>query len=62
MLVHDQPSRVDAFPHRSHGYPYELLEPRPEPGGLSPLPTFDGGGALVDVTDHEALYQTMEGR
>ena len=38
-----------------------LLERRPEPGGLSPLPTFDGGGALVDVADREALYQVLEG-
>ena len=39
-----------------------LLEERPDPGGLTPLPTFDGGGALVDVADREALYQAMEGR
>ncbi len=39
-----------------------LLEERPKPCGLSPLPTFDGGGALVDVADREALYQAMEGR
>jgi hypothetical protein len=26
------------------------------------LPTFKSGGELVDVADHEALYQAMEGR
>jgi len=39
-----------------------LLEDHPKPGDLTPLPTFDGGGALVDVADREALYQAMEGR
>ena len=39
-----------------------LLDERPEPAGLTPLPTFDGGGSLVDVADREALYQAMEGR
>ena len=29
---------------------------------LPPLPTFDRGGALVDVADRDALYQAMEGR
>ena len=29
---------------------------------LPPLPTFDGGGMLVDVDDREALYRAMEGR
>ena len=29
---------------------------------LPPLPTFHGGGALVDVADRDALYQAMEGR
>jgi len=29
---------------------------------LTPLPTFDSGGALVDVADREALYREMEGR
>jgi hypothetical protein len=29
---------------------------------LSPLPSFKGGGYLVDITDREALYQAMEGR
>jgi len=39
-----------------------LLESRPEPAELSPLPTFDSGGALVDIADREALYNAMEGR
>ena len=29
---------------------------------LSPLPEFDGGGCLVDVSDRDALYHAMEGR
>jgi hypothetical protein len=29
---------------------------------LPPLPSFDGGGALVDIADREALYRAMEGR
>jgi hypothetical protein len=29
---------------------------------LEPLPTFDSGGALVDVADRAALYAAMEGR
>lgn len=27
-----------------------------------PLPTFHGGGTLVDIADRDALYQAMEGR
>jgi hypothetical protein len=27
-----------------------------------PLPSFDSGGALVDVADRDALYRAMEGR
>jgi len=39
-----------------------LLEPEsPEPV-LPELPSFDSGGALVDLADREALYQAMEGR
>lgn len=26
------------------------------------LPTFHSGGALVDISDRDALYQSMEGR
>ena len=29
---------------------------------LPTLPTFDSGGALVDVSDREDLYRAMEGR
>jgi hypothetical protein len=40
-----------------------LLEPRSEPTGeLPPLPSFDGGGALVDIADRDALYEVMEQR
>lgn len=39
-----------------------LLDASREPVELSPLPSFDGGGALVDVSDRDALYQAMEGR
>lgn len=37
----------------------QFLEPRPRPPGLAPLPRFDSGGALVDVTDRDALYRGM---
>jgi hypothetical protein len=39
-----------------------LLQSRKKPVELCPLPTFNSGGALVDVADREALYQAMEGR
>ncbi|MBI4520146.1 MAG: ribbon-helix-helix protein, CopG family [Gemmatimonadetes bacterium] len=39
-----------------------LLQPRPAPADFEPLPSFDGGGALVDIADREALYRAMEGR
>lgn len=29
---------------------------------LPPLPTFDSGGALVDVANRDALYDVMDGR
>lgn len=29
---------------------------------LPPLPTFESGGALVDIADRDALYHAMEGR
>jgi hypothetical protein len=29
---------------------------------FAPLATFHGGGALVDITDREALYRAMERR
>jgi hypothetical protein len=40
-----------------------LLEPSPEAGGeLPPFPSFDGGGAMVDIADRDALYEVMEER
>jgi Arc/MetJ family transcription regulator len=39
-----------------------LLRSRKEPVELSALPTFNSGGAFIDVADREALYQAMEGR
>ncbi|MGD9904451.1 MAG: ribbon-helix-helix protein, CopG family [Vicinamibacterales bacterium] len=39
-----------------------LLQTRPPAANLSPLPTFESGGALVDIADREALYRAMEGR
>jgi plasmid stability protein len=27
---------------------------------LSPLPSFDSGGALVDIADRDALYRVMD--
>jgi hypothetical protein len=39
-----------------------LLEAKPDPVALSPLPSFDSGGSLVDVADRESLYRAMEGR
>lgn len=29
---------------------------------LPPLPTFESGGALVEIADRDALYHAMEGR
>ena len=40
----------------------QLLESRSEPAEVRPLPSFDSGGALVDISDRETLYQAMEGR
>jgi hypothetical protein len=37
-----------------------LLDERPTIKDLPVLPTFRGGGYLVDVSDREALYSTME--
>ena len=39
-----------------------LLRSRPKRGALPELPTFRSGGALVDISDREALYSAMEGR
>ena len=40
----------------------QLLRSRPEARDVPPLPSFDSGGAFVDVSDRNALYQAMEGR
>jgi urease gamma subunit len=39
-----------------------LLHSRTTRGVLPELPTFHGGGELVDIGDRDALYQAMEGR
>lgn len=39
-----------------------LLQSRRAVPDLPPLPTFQSGGALVDIADRDALYQAMEGR
>jgi plasmid stability protein len=36
-----------------------LLQSRAEAPEPEPLPSFDSGGALVDITDRDALYQAM---
>ncbi len=40
----------------------QLLRRRTDRAELAPLPTFDSGGAFVDVADRDALYRVMEGR
>ncbi len=40
----------------------QLFRTRQNRAELPPLPTFRSGGALVDVADRTALYQSMEGR
>jgi hypothetical protein len=39
-----------------------LLQTKRDPIELRPLPTFKSDGAVVDISDREALYQAMEGR
>lgn len=39
-----------------------LLADKKEAVALPPLPTFDGGGELVDIANREALYNAMEER
>ena len=39
-----------------------LQRKAPNPSKLAPLPTFDSGGALVDIADRDALYRAMEER
>ena len=39
-----------------------LLRSQRKRGAVPALPTFHGGGTLVDIADRDALYQAMEGR
>jgi Arc/MetJ family transcription regulator len=39
-----------------------LLGKQPDREQLPPLPSFDGGGALVKIADRDSLYSAMEGR
>lgn len=40
-----------------------MLEPKKDVRTESqPLPVFDLGGAYLDISDRDALYQAMEGR
>jgi len=39
-----------------------LLRSRPKRAAPPELPTFHGGGELVDIADRDALYRTVEGR
>lgn len=37
-----------------------LLYAKPGSSELPPLPTFNSGGALVDISDRDALYRAMD--
>ncbi len=37
-----------------------LLDAKPKPVALPPLPSFDGGAFLVDISDRNALYDAMD--
>jgi hypothetical protein len=39
-----------------------LLRSQRKRGPIPALPKFHGGGAFVDLADHNALYDAMEGR
>jgi hypothetical protein len=39
-----------------------LLHSHRKQDKLAPLPTFRGGGALIDIADRDTLRQAMEGR
>ena len=39
-----------------------LFQSRRRSEELLPLPSFHGGGALVEIADRDALYHAMEGR
>lgn len=38
----------------------QLLQRRTDAPALAPLPSFDSGGALVDVSNRDALYRVMD--
>ena len=38
-----------------------LLQHREPPGKLPELPSFNGGGACVDIRNRDDLYRAMEG-
>lgn len=40
----------------------QLLSPHREAPALPPLPSFQSGGALVDVSNRDALYSAMDER
>ncbi len=40
----------------------QLLQTRRAGAVSEPLPVFQSGGAMVDVSNRDALYQAMEGR
>ena len=40
----------------------QLLRARRKPVELPELPTFHGGGTLVDIDNRDALYDAMDGR
>jgi plasmid stability protein len=39
-----------------------FLRTKPDTGEAPKLPSFESGGALVDIADRTALYEAMEGR
>ncbi len=39
-----------------------FLEPKSKRGALPPLPSFNSGGHLVDISNRDALYDAMEER
>lgn len=39
-----------------------LFQSSRKQASVAPLPTFHGGGELVDIANRDALYRAMEGR
>jgi hypothetical protein len=39
-----------------------LFRTQEHAAAIEPLPAFHSGGAMVDVSDRDSLYQTMKGR